>query len=143
MKKEREIKFKATITGTDSWIFGLPHSVYGNGIDSIQNDTNGNIEYINVDTLCQYIGLPFNIFEGDIIKPKNRDSIFVALWNEHNCCFSAFSKYEYREIISGDALSKLNTLANKGNIRRDWILEYEIVPIGNIYENPELLVNKI
>jgi hypothetical protein len=31
----KQIKFRAKIAGTDGWIYGLPHSVYGEVIDSI------------------------------------------------------------------------------------------------------------
>ena len=139
----REIKFRAKTINTNEWIDSMTISkgTIKRKRDCVyfEADT-GVIRGVIPETVGEYTGLPFNICEGDIIKPKNRDSIFVVLWNEHHCCFSTFSKYEYGEIISGDALSKLNTLANKGNIRREWILEYEMSPIGNIHDNASLLV---
>ncbi len=124
MKKEREIKFKAIIAGTESWIYGLPHSVYGTGIDSIQNDTNGNIEYINVDTLCQYTGLKDmsgkDIYEDDILDSETApEPLQITIDDYHGYQF----KFGEGTLCKADAI-------------------YGVV-IGNIYDNPELLVPKI
>jgi len=90
----------------------------------------------------QFTGLPFDICEGDIISPggnTNHPLRYVVLWNTYNCCFSAFLLHEYRMIVSGDLFDKTNAELSEGNIKRDWILEYEVKPIGNMYENPEML----
>jgi len=68
------ILFRAKIQGTNEWIKGYPHSVYGNGIDSIQDvDNSKRIEYIKTDTLAQYVKINGIAFcDGDFIRCNNR-----------------------------------------------------------------------
>jgi len=105
----REIKFRARITGTDSFIVGLPYSVYGNGIDSIRNESG--TEYIDIDTLVEFTGLKddcnVDIYEDDVV--------YLSGYGNYTVIFPFIELYEasYESDI--------------GSI------------IGNIHENKELL----
>jgi len=62
--------YRAKIQGTNMWIKGYLHSVYGNGFDSIQDAENHKrIEYIKTDTIGMSLGridkFGNEIFEGD------------------------------------------------------------------------------
>jgi hypothetical protein len=63
----------------------------------------------------------------------------VVFWNEENCCFSIIDKYQYQILKGSDEVFKTSILQNKLNVHPRWILENEVEPIGNIYDNPELL----
>jgi hypothetical protein len=91
------------------------------------------------ETVEQLTGLPFRIFEGDIIKPKKFETPYVVFWNEENCCFSVIDKYQYEILQSDDKVFATSILQNKSNINPRWILEHQFEVIGNIHDNPELL----
>ena len=121
----KQIKFRAKITGTDSWIFGLPHSVYGEVIDSIHCLETGQTEYIKTDTLGQFTGLKDknekDIFKGDILKTATHKPMVVG-WSEK---FASF-------ILSRSGWAFSHWFGESCNP------EYCEI-IGNKYDNPELL----
>ncbi|NDV46270.1 hypothetical protein D0T49_04350 [Paludibacter sp. 221] len=137
----REILFRGKKLGTNKWIYG-----------DFKREANlcyieeRYIEYyekamVIPETVGQHTCLPFDIYEGDIIESYlHPNAIYVVLWNEHQCCFSAIDKYEYD--LYSDELFKYNSLNNKRNITPDWILKFQFGVIGNIHDNPELMKEK-
>jgi hypothetical protein len=96
------IKSRAKATGTDFWVYGLPHAVYSdNQIDSIQSIETKQVEYIKTDTLGQFIGITdkngVEIYAGDYLVdrfPINdedlsegyNESLLPVMWcNEKHC----------------------------------------------------------
>ncbi|MCP4764395.1 MAG: hypothetical protein GY870_21655 [archaeon] len=121
------ILFRAKIQGTNEWIKGFPHSVYGDGIDSIQdiNDSK-RIEYIKTDTLSQHTNEndieETKIFEGDIVSCENRSKNKLFQIVAHKSAFRAIG-------IDNNANTYLYLLQNLNKLK----------VVGNIHENPELL----
>jgi len=119
-----DIKFRAIIAGTDKFIYGLPHAVYPeNYIDSIQSIKDKQVEYIRTDTLGQFIGLidinKKEIYKGDITKDA-LGALAEVIFNDGS--FKEFSKIGY------------SPLTQRG------IIELKIEVIGNIHQNPEILL---
>ena len=121
-----QIKFRAKMAATDTWIFGLPYAVYSdNEIDSIQCIKTKQVEYIKIDTLGQFTGLQdkngIDIFIGDILKTFT-DKPMVVGWSKR------FASY---------------VLNRKGWAFSHWFGEScnpeDCQVIGNKYDNPELL----
>ena len=120
----RTILFRGEITGTDGWIYGLPYSVYGDGVDSIQDVKNKLVEYIDINTVGEFSGLldinGVKIFEGDVCNfidhPTNVDSCTAEV------------KFSEGNFIDGCMGRTIN------NYGYDWT---EV--IGNIHDNAELL----
>lgn len=122
----RKIMFRAKISGTNTWIFGLPCAVYSdNDIDSIQSIETKQVEYIKTDTLCQFTGLKDkngkDIFKGDILKTAT-DKPMIVEWSDK---FASF------------------VLNRSGWAFSHWFGEScnpeDCEVIGNKYDNPELL----
>jgi len=133
----REIKFRAKISGTDEWIYGLPNAVYlNNNIDSIQCKKSKKIEYIKIDTLGEYTGLKDKngkeIYEGDILTYHYYDFMCIVKFeNGSFVCYHAREKDWDENELKWGLLSRA--------FDSDMIESFgEIEIIGNIYENPEL-----
>ena len=112
---------RAKIQGTDNWIFGYPHSVYGNGIDSIQDIKTQKIEYIKIDTICKFVSKKNDvlIFEHDIIE-----EYLSIRWDKETSSFEFYWIYD-NSATDGDILwSEFNDI-------------FKLV-IGNIFDNPEM-----
>jgi len=130
---KREIKYRAKIAGTDIWIYGLPYSVYGNGIDCIQDFESRDIEYIQTNTLGQFTGLKdkngVEIYDGDIVATKCKDyKYFVVFENGSFVYYHLKIKDGYGNNV------RWGTLARASELK-----EFELEIIGNIHDNPELL----
>lgn len=117
----REILFRARITGTEQLIYGLPHSVYDLGIDSILAPGH-EIEYIDIETVSQFTGLTdkngFKIFEGDIIIGQGFMEPRVIEWKGTS-------------FMIDDKECGIHNLSAYDNS--------DLTVIGNIHDNPELL----
>jgi len=145
----REIKFRGKRVDYCKWVYGFYYQYKmesGKIINYITTDKRDTHQIIE-ETICQFTGLKdkncAEIYEGDIIQSKIHESaIYVIIWNEKNCCFSGFDKYQYRSMII-DELYRMNSLFNKENIKPRWLNDYQFEIIGNIFDNPELLTIKI
>lgn len=121
----REIKFRAKIATTDSWVYG--HYAFMDEYHVMYEEVSKPL-IIKSNTLGQYTGLKDDvndreIYEGDIMRAYNR------LWEQH-----VTLKVHY-----------LNGCFMFGNYNaHGFFKEHQnIEVIGNIFENPELLeVNK-
>lgn len=78
-------------------------------------------------------------FEGDIIGMDRNNVRYVLLWNKENQCFSIFSSYDVKFINGNDDLLTLNILSNREQVMVTFLKKYNFYPVGNIYDNPELL----
>jgi hypothetical protein len=100
-----------------------------------------NIEDVDNKTVGQLLFIinGHRFFEGDIIGRDESNAKYVILWNEENQCFSSFNCYDLKNINEGDELLKLNTLCNMEQVRVSFIKKYNFYPIGNIFDNPEMM----
>ena len=136
---KREIKFRGKRIDNGEWAYGS--LIITNKINLYEIYCRyDKIFKVIPETVGQFAGLPFNIFENDIIQSRlHPTAIYVVIWNEINCCFSAFHISQYNQMNKEDDLFRLNMLCNKTSISPNWLSEYQFEPIGNIYDNSELL----
>lgn len=114
----REIKFRGkTIDGL--WEYG---SLWIEKGKYYINGTDNNWWEVIPETVGQFTGLydknGKEIYEGDILSPRDRDVLFVVIWDNDTASFKFKGRYGVYEIDES-------------------ILSLEIV--GNIHDNPELL----
>lgn len=123
----REIKFRGKSTFDGRWVFGLPR--IRDGLEhGIIEESNGAGHDVEIETITQYTGLKDKnekeIYEGDILKGKPYITEKVTRKGEVK-----FDKGVFRVSMQGV-----------------WRTLYGLVEqcevIGNIYDNPELLVHK-
>ena len=144
----REIKFRGRRTYDKKWIYGnlvidegkYKHIVpfdkfieYGHHLE-YDNET-GEPVFFDEETIGQYIGLcddtdeKNNLYSGDIISYENPnlDEMYTGVikYNEEWCCFAIFDKY-----------------TDKYEHESDWKKIKNIKKIGNIFDNPELLMEE-
>ena len=137
----REILFRGKRLNTGEWVYG--HYVYQYGVHTIylpSTDGNGFDNYnINPETVEQYIGITDKngkrIFEGDIVKAD--DYIFSVKYGECGGVPNA-ETYGYMGFYL-DAVSEGTKLCAKYGLRDDICYFRDILVIGNIHDNPELL----
>jgi len=141
----REIKFRGKTIGSKEWVYGfynegLQPAAYGDIFSKSKILTNDKNVFVIPETVGQFTNLPYKIWENDIIQSrKYATAIYVVIWNNINCCFSALHITEYNVMNNEDDLFRLNMLCNKPNINPDWLSKYQFEPIGNLTDNPELL----
>lgn len=118
-------KYRAKILGTNEWIYGYPHSVYGHGFDSIQDYNNSKrIEYVNINTLSISIDR----------KDKNGKEIFTGDYdNDGNCLIFCKECMGFQfALIDNDNSIVLDCHNCEGNF---YFQEHinDFIVIGNIY----------
>lgn len=113
----REILFRGKRTD-GKWLYG-GIEILGDLAFILPPDTSHNLN-VRADTVGQYTGLTDKngkkIFEGDIVEYScpGRKSYITVAWDADDCGFTPFSDYDY-------------------------IYTMDVIVIGNIYDNPELL----
>jgi hypothetical protein len=139
---KREILFRGKRVDNDKWIEGYYWKDH-NGkhcITYLGDDNFFNAEVIP-ETVEQLL-FEFNnnkFFSGDIIGNDRSNIRYAILWNEESRCFSIFNNWEIERINGDDELFKINILANKESVRVSFLKKYELYPVGNIHDNPELI----
>lgn len=139
----REILFKAKWTDNGEWIEGYyqkRHDFLVGGKHIIfHTDSHKAWEYAEVDprTLCQFTGLcdknGNRIWENDIIKYHFGENYAPVKYGCYQSCFDS-QKTEHVGFYvdwTGDKC-----------LRKDlgyWINMVDAIPVGNIFDNPELL----
>lgn len=131
----REIKFRAWLEGkNEHFTIKNPHMEYDvilskDGCFNEINPDGSRYKYANVPVM-QFTGLKdkngIEIYDGDILKSNNLDATIRINWSKIWVCWECFD-------FSGTE--------NFGLLSNIPLKNYSV--IGNIYENPELLKNKV
>lgn len=122
----REILFRGKCKTDNEWLYGFPYVTRKNAVKinwycsefgSMRTDE------VDPETIGQYTGLTdkngVRIFEGDILTIENEGVYAAIKYNESNAAF--YVEDEDHEDYLGEA----------------W--ETDVIIIGNIHDNPELL----
>ncbi len=133
----REIKFRGKTaicqlaTSEDCWVYGGVHSIYENddtcyiAMNDYFKPRKAENLLVKKETVGQYTGLKDNngveIYEGDIVKAKFFNEEIIGYIGFAIGCF----------MIAGSGVSD-----------NQMFVFNDIEVIGNIYDNPELLVEK-
>lgn len=93
--------YRAKSLRTGEWVFGDLHLNAGH--PHIHVDA-GTSELIDVQTVGQfvayipntdlYVDNSWNLFEGDIVSLKGRDTVYTIKWDKHSCRFRGISDDE-------------------------------------------------
>jgi uncharacterized phage protein (TIGR01671 family) len=134
----REIKFRVWNTKTNKMIINVKEM----GVFALKSIYSID-EFLVIPTnekypLTQYTGLKIKnieIYENDIIRAR-KDYLYKVVFENGSFVLYHLNKYDGQELIRWGLLSRLFDSDMK-----DILEESEI--IGNIYENPELLKDKI
>lgn len=123
---DREILFRAKF-GND-WKYGyLSVEPKGLVIKEPYELNQSNIWHIDPETVGQYTGLNDKngnkIFEGDIVKDEQSGYEYVIKWFPEYACFALANKNGHMEY----------------DVDEFEILVNDLIVIGNIHDNPELL----
>lgn len=147
---KREIKFRGQLCHSKEWVVGNliiakngEHYIYPSEV--IEPDghhllfSSDSAYWVDEGTVGQYVNLPNNIYNHDIIGSKlYPNAVHVIVWNQFNCCFSAISKESYNLMQKIPTFNKTE-LINARGVKPEWILEYDFQVIGNIHDNPEYI----
>ena len=131
----REILYRGKRVHTGKWIQGYYIKIFGMSHIEIPGSEKENASFtaytVNSKTIGQYTGMldknDTKIFEGDIVRNKNKYFQFVGIVKYQNGQFVVDWKLHQR--VSNGVISSTVThhLGNADEV------------IGNIYDNPELL----
>ena len=132
----REILFRGKLKSNGEWSFGnLNVSLRGTVIITPDETPIGKYGQVIPETVGQYTGLTDKngkkIFEGDIVRFYDKD------WTANGIATVDFEKGRWK--INGHYTTKLSSIVWLDLYRTGF--EYEV--IGNIYDNPELLEEKL
>ena len=141
-----QIKFRGIASGTDQWVYGLPHKVYKqNKIDSIQ-ESDCNIEYIRVDTLGQYTNVDdkegVEIYTGDIMGDEKDRYIVTFIGGAFKLIHPDLKPTKWSP--NAHVWGTLQTLKEYYQSAReiDKPLGNMFKVLGNIHQHPHLLEPK-
>ena len=140
-----EIKFRGKLKETGKWIYGylikgkycyiLTKDDFYNAVVSINGHMSTSVNIVIPESVGQYIGIcddtndKNNLYSGDIISYYNSYSdktyIGVIKYDERQCCFAIFDKY-----------------TDEWERECDWMKIKNVKKLGNIFDNPELLMEE-
>lgn len=134
----REIRFRAWDVNDECMVYPkhFVMSDYGRIVAGYQDFFTGDM-FIEYEKLMQYVGLKDRqgkeIYEGDIVKvfwvdAVNDEAMHKVVWNPYDNSYPAF-----------DLVPQIDCDCNAFSYLFE-DSEYEIEVIGNIYQNPELIV---
>lgn len=121
----REIKFRGYDKKEKKWFYGLIVEIGAKLARICPSDTHGSV-VVSIETIGQYTGVKDKtgkeIFEGDIVKDTGDYNFYkVVEWDEFRASF-------------------IGRIANCDDTQMVWAHHWIVV--GNIYENPEILIEE-
>ena len=129
---DREILFRGKRESDGKWLYGLysDHFVHGTDFPCIMplrmEKDDGDWAVLR-ETVGQYTGLTdkngTKIFEGDIVKDEQSGYEYVIKWFSEYACFALANKNGHMEY----------------DVDEFEMLVDDLIVIGNIHDNPELL----
>ena len=139
MIMNREVKFRGKSTTNKEWKYGIPIALDDSTItvedEGVFNDGSASPffskwDFVISETIGQFTGFHDQnwkeIYEGDILRfyDNNKEYVCVVGWNNEVGAWCIRFK--------GEEYFGIRPLG-------EWIFEYKIEVIGNIYDNKELL----
>ncbi len=138
MKQEILYKGKRPLSG--KWIKGFPFKIgiHAYILSEKFSSPECSCEVLS-ETFCQFIfsANGHSFFQNDILKREKSNQLWVIVWNEEVNNFSCLTNYEYRMLSNPD--QRQFVFSNHSAVNYVWILKNNFFPIGNIFDNPELL----
>ena len=130
----REIKFRGKLFDNGEWKYGNLIIDDSGNCEIVDYENNYEIRYdVRGETIGQYTGLTDKngkeIYEGDIIESKRLDGLplrHIVVYAQNVASFTVQLAGTY------DCLS----------ISQDWIFKHLKAVVGNIHDNPDLLLEK-
>lgn len=136
----REVKFRWKLVDSEEWIYGYLREVWGENQRNFviapglkfeyDGYTDKEEDYVQPETIGQFTGFHDQnrkeIYDGDILRfyDNNKEYVCVVGWNNEVGAWCIRFK--------GEKHVGIRPLG-------EWIFEYKIEVIGNIYDNKELL----
>ena len=141
---KREILFRAK-NMQDEWVYGnYIHSKRFAGCFNehrIHNQETGLESDIDPETVGQLLVKTEyeTFFEGDIIKQGGNPMIYVLMYSEKTQGICAFTRHDYKELMSDDDDRKREILYMKSSFRNEYLINLKFFVIGNILDNHEII----